>query len=134
MGKAVAVLACALVLSACVTAVSSAPFVSRAPNPADHEIRLYSTRLPTCPYEDIGLVHAKRRDLGVARTSLESAVDAVRRRAREMGGDAVVALGRTQTVDGGTVVGNTVSLGVAEGLAGTVIRFTDASCHEQDDS
>jgi hypothetical protein len=49
-----------------------------------------------------------------------------------MGGDGVIALGQTQTTEGGTVVGTTVSLGASEGLAGTVIRFTEATCAERD--
>jgi hypothetical protein len=127
MVRGISVPAYALLLAACGPAVSSAPFLAREPRPADHEIRLYSTRLPTCRYEEIGLIQVKRRH-----GSLEEVLDAVRQHARIMGGDGVIALGQTQTTEGGTVVGTTVSLGASEGLAGTVIRFTETTCPERD--
>lgn len=132
MTKTAAVPACALFLVACGPAVSSAPFVSRAPRPPDHEIRLYSTRLPTCPYEEVGLIQAKRRDQFIRHSSLEGVLNAVQQRARAMGGDAVVALGQTQTTEGGVVVAGPVSPAGSEGLAVAVIRFTE-TCPEQDE-
>jgi|SRR5688572_20017639 len=123
--RRIALWACVLLVTACGPSISSAPFVSREPRPSDHPILFYSSKLPTCPYEEIGVIH------GTAGRSLEATLNGVRKRARAMGGDAVVGLSQPQTVSGGTVVGNIVSVGASEGLAGTVIRFTDESCREQ---
>ena len=115
-------------LLACGPAVSSAVFMDVAPRTADHEIQLYSTKLPSCPYEEIGVVRARERSF----TSLQDVLAALQERAREMGGDAVVGVGQTESVSGGAVLENTVSVDSQEGLAGTVVRFTDASCTSED--
>jgi hypothetical protein len=125
MRKSIAVAAGACLLGACGPAVRSAPFKSVPPRPPEHEIVLFSTKLPTCAYEEIGIVTAKPR---TGLDSLESVLEALKHRAREMGGDAVVGLTQQQTVRGGTVVGSSVSLSTGEGLAGTVIRFADSAC------
>lgn len=114
----------AIPLAACGARVSSASFVEAPPKPPGHEIRLYSTRLPTCPYEEIGLVRSQRGQFG----SLDGALDALKRRARDMGGDAVVGLGQGVSVAGGTAIGDVSTVSSQEVLAGTVIRFTDAGC------
>jgi hypothetical protein len=121
--RRVALWACVLLGSACGPAISSAHFVRRAPRPPDHPILIYSSKLPTCPYEEIGIINGKQGD-----SSLESTLNAVRKRAREMGGDAVVGLSQTQTVSGGTYVST------SEGLAVTVVRFTDEACREPHNS
>jgi hypothetical protein len=125
MTKSIAVAACPVLLAACGVAVESAPFKSLPPRPADHEIVLFSTKLPSCPYEEIGVVNATRRD---SYTRYEALLDALKARAREMGGDAIVGLGQQQAVSGGTVIGSTVSIGSSDVLAGTVIRFTESGC------
>jgi hypothetical protein len=116
----------ALALGACGPAISSANFMTVAPRPVEHEIALYSTKLPTCPYEEIGVVRGKRRAL----TSLQQVLSAIQQRARKMGGDAVVGLGQTVNVRGGIVVDNVVSVESQEGLTGTVIRFSEPNCVE----
>lgn len=115
-----------LLFVGCGPAVSSAVFMDVAPRAPEHEIQLYSTKLPSCPYEEVGVIRAKRR----AFASLQDVLAALKERARGMGGDAVVGVGQTQSVSGGVVVENVVSVGSQEGLAGTVIRFTDPSCAE----
>ncbi len=116
-----------LLLTACGPAISSALFKQAAPLPPDSEVRLYSTKAPSCPYEEIGVVKGRRR----APASLQDVLTAMKRRAREMGGDGIVGLGQGRTVTGATVVGDVASLDVSDGLAGTVIRFTDPSCREE---
>ncbi|MGH7464046.1 MAG: hypothetical protein ACREK1_02660 [Longimicrobiales bacterium] len=113
-------------LIACGPAVSSAVFTDAAPRGPDHEIQVFSTKLPSCPYEEVGLVRAKRRGFA----SLQDVLTAVRERAREMGGDAVIAMGQTESVTGGVGAENVVSVSSQEGLAGTVIRFADRNCRE----
>jgi hypothetical protein len=125
MRKRTAVSVFPILLVACGPAVQSAPFHSVPPRPADHQIVLFSTKLPTCPYEEVGLVTGHRRH---GFNSYESVLEAMKDRAREMGGDAIVALSQQQTVNGGTVVGKAVSINTSEGLSGTVIRFTESSC------
>lgn len=114
----------AIPLAACGARVSSASFIEAAPKPPEHEIRLYSTKLPTCPYEEVGLVRSQRGEFG----SLDGALEALMRRARQMGGDAVVGLGQGVSVAGGTAIGDISTVSSQEVLAGTVIRFTDAGC------
>lgn len=111
-------------LAGCGPAISSARFTQAPPRPPDHEIRLYATKLPMCAYQEIGIVLGKER----AFTSLDDVIAAMRERALELGGDAIVGLGQTQNVAGGTIIDNTVSIESRDGLAGTVIRFTDEAC------
>lgn len=48
-------------LAGCGPAVRSTPFETFPPRPAEHPIRIYSTQAPDCPYEEVGLVSARRR-------------------------------------------------------------------------
>jgi hypothetical protein len=116
-----------LLLAACGPAISSAFFKQASPRPAGSVVQLYSTRLPSCPYEEIGVVKGRRR----AFASMQDVLSAMKERAREMGGDAIVGLGQGRTVTGATVVNDVASLDVSDGLAGTVIRFTDPNCREK---
>ncbi|MEJ2218365.1 MAG: hypothetical protein P8099_17315 [Gemmatimonadota bacterium] len=113
-----------LLLTACGPAISSAFFEQAPPRPPDSQVQLYSTRLPSCPYEEIGLVRGRKR----AFSSMQAVLASLQRRAREMGGDAIVGLGQGRTVTGATVVNDVASVDVSDGLAGTVIRFTDPDC------
>jgi len=79
------------------------------PRPTDSPVQLYSAKLPNCPFEEIGLVNA-RKEYGVVSTN--TGVDALRKKVRELGGDALVGVG---FVHGGD-------------LAGTVIRFKRDDC------
>ncbi len=45
-----------------------------------------------------------------------------------MGGEAIVGIGQMQSVGGGTVINGSVTIETRDGLAGTVIRFTDPAC------
>ncbi|MFW6079264.1 MAG: hypothetical protein ACODAE_06570 [Gemmatimonadota bacterium] len=120
------VVAAAVAASACGPSVRSATFTERSPRPRDHPVRVYSTQLPECDYEELGLVRVSE---GMAfAVSLDAMLDALRERAREMGGDAVVGVTQISTTEGGTVTGQAVNLNTDDGLAGTVIRFSDADC------
>jgi len=78
--------------------------------PKDYPIQLFSAQLPTCPFEELGLVTAKPEN--VLRSN-DVVAEALREKAREMGGDGVVHVG---FVDSHATVG------------GTVIRFKDRGC------
>jgi hypothetical protein len=125
MRKIIAIAACPALLVACGPAVRSAPFKSVPARPPDHEIMLFSTKLPSCPYDEIGLVTAKPE---YRWNSHEDVLEALKQRARKMGGDAVVGLSQQQTVNGGTVWGSTVNINSSDALTGTVIRFTEEGC------
>lgn len=109
----------------CAPSVDSTRFSDMTPRPPGHEIRLYSTLVPECPYEEVGLVTGTKK---VPWTSGDEVLAAIRVRAREMGGDAIVGLGQTRRVTGGTAVGESVSLDSKTELSGTVVRFTEPEC------
>ena len=116
------VVGAAITVSACSPVVSSARFNPAPPNPPDHSIRFYSTRLPTCAYEELGLVSAKKR---LGWNSMEDLLAAAQQRAREMGGDAIVSLREVPHL-----TGNAEGVSTDESLSGTVVRFKDPGCRE----
>ena len=77
--------------------------------PGSSPVQLYSAQLPSCPFEEIGLVKARREYNIVPNAAV---VDALRDKARELGGDALVG----------------VSFVSDDDLAGTVIRFKQDDC------
>ncbi len=102
-----------LALPACVTStrvVRLSP-TPHEPRPENTAIELYSAHLPRCPFEEIGIVSAHRETWLVPG---DAVADALRNRARELGGDAVVRVG---------------FLSAGE-LTGTVVRFKQDDCRE----
>ena len=116
------VVATALGAVGCGPAVQSAAFTALPPRPPDHPIRLFSTKLPTCAYEEVGLVSARKRTL----VSMDDVLAGLVERAREMGGDAVVGIGQGAQVSGGGE--DLVTISSDPVLSGTVIRFTEEGC------
>lgn len=106
--------------TACSPAVSSGKFSSQPFPPSTGEIALYSTKVPTCAYDEIGLVHVKRRH---GFTDLQDLIDAMRERAREMGGNAIVGVGLAARVEG-----SSDSINLDRDVSGTVIRFQQPDC------
>jgi hypothetical protein len=107
----------------CGPRVTSARFGEQpAPREDGPPIQVFSTKLPECPYEEVGLVRVEKRH---GMTSMQAMLDAMRDRARRMGGDAVVGVGHTSAVEGGAAAGTVTT---AAGLTGTVIRYTGAAC------
>src|SRR5688572_21088481 len=76
------VLAVVVTLGACSPIVNSGRFGAMPLPPTSGDIALYSTKLPTCAYDDVGLVHVARRH---GFMNLQTMMDALRERAREMG-------------------------------------------------
>lgn len=111
----------ALSLIGCGPAVRSTPFETFPPHPADHPIGIYSTKTPECPYEEVGLVSARRRYALVM--SMSDVLEALKERARAMGGDAVMGVS-----EGAEVSGDGEDVTSTPVLSGTVIRFTEEEC------
>lgn len=109
----------------CGPAVTSAPFLSPPPDPkpTENPVHFYAESRPQCPYEEIGTVSARKRS-----GSRDGVMAAIRKRVREMGGDAVIGVTQGQQLRGGVVTGNIVSVGSRPTVAGTVIRFRDPAC------
>ena len=105
--------------------IQSARFGDPEPAATTVEILIFSSKQPECEYEEIGLVSGRQRGFW---TTLENVLEKMRERAREMGGHAIVGLGTSEVVTGGTETAGSVSLNTTGRLAGTVVRFTDPSC------
>lgn len=84
------------------------------PRPADEEILTFSAASPECPYEEIAVVASFAASYG----TLASALEGLKRRARELGADAIVKLRRVER--GGE--------SARSGFTGTAVRFTKDDC------
>ena len=95
---------------ACVTTsvarLSSTKFEAR---PAQTSISVYSAEQPTCAFTEIAIVKARRETWMV---SHDAALDALRSKARKLGGDAVVK----------------IAFDDSDAITGTVIRFDQEDC------
>jgi hypothetical protein len=116
-----------LLTAACGPAVSSGLFSEMPLPPASGDVAIFSTRAPTCAYDEIGLIHVQRRH---GFTDLQAMIDALRVRARAMGGTAVVGVGLTPKLSGSVPAENSVTVSTEAGLSGTVVRFRDNACRE----
>lgn len=88
-----------------------------APTPDQSEILVFSASLPDCPFEEIALISARMGEFEKPGLGMDGLLAALKDRARELGGHAVVGLTdhpRTK----------------AEGpsLSGTAVRFTSSDC------
>jgi hypothetical protein len=93
-------------VSTSVAHLSPARYESRS---AETPIRVYSSQQPTCAFTEIAIVTAQTETWLV---SDDAALDALRSKARALGGDAVVGVGFDKS--------HTIS--------GTVIRFDHEDC------
>lgn len=120
-----------LLLAACGPSVSSGSFGPHGsqPRPKDAPVRIYQSARPNCEFQEIGMVRGQPR---TRFDSVDDIFDAMRSRARAMGGDAIVGLtideprGETVIVSNGPVAVATSS-GVTT-YSGTIVRFADPSC------
>lgn len=112
---------CVIVLGACLC-VACAPRVRMtmigqptAPTPDQSEILVFSASVPDCPFEEIALISARmgaKPGMG-----MDDLLAALKDRARELGGHAVVGLTeRPATKEEGP------------SLSGTAVRFTSSDC------
>lgn len=120
-----------LLPAGCAPAVHSATYLpgSASPRPEQAPVRIYQETRPRCPFEEIGWVR------GAPRTRFDSpdeVLEAMRARARRMGGDAIVAFSAGERPEGAVVTGEgaVAVAGVSHGsvFQGTVVRFTQADC------
>ena len=120
------------------------------PRPAGHAVRIYLATQPRCPFEEIALLTAKEGDLMRHAFRSDHTADLLRKRARQLGGDAIVGLAEviedeglttTQTVSRSRTADSTestssvkVQTDVAPNrtrrLEGTVVRFTRDDCRD----
>ena len=115
----------AIALIGCSPAVRSAEFVQRPPQDTAHPIRFFQQLSPECAFEELGTVTATRPNRFV---SMNDLVEAIRTRARRMGGDAVMNFADTEETRG-VIPSNAGPIITSDGvLSGTVIRFTDRNC------
>lgn len=116
MSPRLVLLPCIVALTACGSTVLSARFTEQPLAPTSGPVTLFSSKLPTCSYEEIGILQVSRKD---GFSSMQSMIDAARKRVRELGGHAIVTFGPViSAADDAT----------APAFGGTVIRFKDLSC------
>jgi hypothetical protein len=93
---------------------------------------LYTEKLPACEYQELALVMASRQTTDI---SLDEVAEALRKSAREMGGDAVIRLKLGPTTQA-SVTGDSASISISTAsstpteLSGTVIRFLREDCRK----
>jgi hypothetical protein len=113
------ILVTAILTTACAPHIESAQF-NAAPAPTRvQDVRVYTTKVPDCDYDEVGIVSGPATDLF---TSLQKIVDAMRTRAAAMGGDALVNLRLAAPVTTEAVPGT--SAPGKPGYLATVVRFT----------
>lgn len=115
----------AVVCAGCAPSVDSVMFLSPPPAPrsASHPIQLYQGTQPECPFQEVGTVMVKK-DM----STMERMTESLRRRAREMGGDAVIKVSQGTVNGGGVIVGSAVVADNNPVVTGTVVRFKDPAC------
>jgi hypothetical protein len=120
----VSVVAVAVFAGACGATVQSARFVKAAPAPDDQPIKYFSTKLPTCAYEELGLVRGNPK---TGFTKLQQVLDEMSKEARRMGGDAIVGLMQSNVATTRAAEA-AVQTDDVNALAGTVIKFKLPGC------
>lgn len=106
-------------LAACAPTVQVTPLgEAYAPRPGLEQVAVFSTQTPRCPYREIAIVTAYGS--GLNPLDLDGVLAALRRRALEIGADALVGL---HVVSGG---GNPSR----SGYSATAVRFEDPDCRE----
>lgn len=113
--------------ASCSPAVRSTQFAPAPARAADHPIRVYQQTRPQCPFEELGSVSSRKRNKFV---SMDAVMEAMRDRARKMGGDALVGLTEADEARGAVAIGAGIALDRDPVLSATVIRFTDPDCAE----
>jgi hypothetical protein len=102
------------------------PSVVRVRRTPPEQIRFFETAKPTCSYEEIGHVTSR----GGFLVSWGRVVAAARKKAWELGGDAILSLREQTHITGAVITGSQVSTTEATSIDGTVIRFTGLHCRE----
>jgi len=106
-----------------VTRLSQIPLQPKA---KDDPISVFMSKAPRCPYEEIAIISTSE---GAFAGGMETFVDAMKAKARVMGGDALL-LGQLGTRTEGYVAIAPGVIGAAEGktLTAIVIHFLNKDC------
>jgi len=112
-------------IGGCSPGIQSTVFESYPPKPDDHQVTVFSSSLPKCPYDEIGMVSARRKSNLV---SMQGVLESIRRRVREMGGDAIIGFGETTQMRSAVATHGEIVLDRDPVLSGTVIHFRDPKC------
>jgi hypothetical protein len=108
-------------LAGCGASTQSARFIQAAPTPDTQPISYFSTRMPTCPYEELGVIQGYPYT-GLTRLKLQKVLDNMTAEARRMGGHAIIGIAQTGGAGAGTEGEPAI------GLFGTVVRFASSEC------
>jgi hypothetical protein len=117
------VVAGALWLGACGATTQSAQFVKATPLPADRPMKYFSTKLPSCDYEELGIVQGEPQ---TGFTKMQVVLDEMTAEARRMGGDAIIKLRSASSLSSSE--DGAVNLDSSIALTGVVVRFKAADC------
>jgi hypothetical protein len=106
------------VVSGCATAEFTAYREVFQPKPSDAKVDVYHTVLPKLEYVEIGMISCSDTD---DNWNIKQVV----KKAREIGADAIIILGRVGTYGAGIPVGNTMVYGADEGygIRSVAIRY-----------
>ena len=124
-------------LSACLPSVYSTVSVSLSPKEPDDVIQVYEATSPGCLFEEVGMLTAPlvnkfvSPEAGVtlgANISMERVLDTFRVKARELGGDALIAPVSPRRLEG---IDQVITADFNNVLSGIVIRFTDPECQRE---
>lgn len=126
------ILLLAVASAACSPAVQSATFAPgavAAPLAPHAQVRVYDQTRPECAFEEIGWVSGSPRARG---NSPDDVLNAMRQRARSMGGHAIIGLTSSERTDAVLVTAeapvSTMPVSSSSVFRGTVVRFTDPEC------
>lgn len=128
MRASILLLAFAAACSPAVQSASYAPGTVPARVASNAEVRIYDETRPACAFQEIGWVSGSPRARG---NSPDDVLNAMRERARTMGGDAIIGLSssdRADTIVSGEAPVQTVLVSSSNVFRGTVVRFTDPAC------
>ena len=112
----------------CGPIIQYAPIIDtpNADRPADEDIRVYTTNEPRCQYEEIGTVRASN---GIILGGASTYVEAMKKKAREVGGDAIL-LGRIESLSEFELEVAELEEDDVQIQKGIIIRFVDRGCVE----
>ncbi len=97
-----------------------------APRAVDAPIQVFLTQRPKCPFTELATLKAAP---GAFAGGPETYLPAMRKRARELGGDALIGYDQRSTVQGYVEVApGVVAAAKGEEHRAVVIRFTDPAC------
>ena len=105
------------------TTIMDTPIAER---PVDAKIRVYTTKVPRCQYEEVGTVRASN---GLVFGGASTYVKAMKKKAREVGGDAIL-LGRVESLSELELELAELEEDDVQIQKGIIIRFIDRGCVE----